>query len=578
MTEHSGTAAFRAARDHLLELLGEPERARRDFEWPDVGAHFNWVRDWFDVIAEGNDELALRLITPDDAETSFTFDELRRLTNRMARWLRDDLGLERGDIVMLMASNRIELWTVFLAVMKAGAIVLPTSPVLGPLELVDRVERANVKLVFAAPQDAAKFADVPGDYSGVVLPATPWEPASDDVPEGWRPIEAFEAASDDPVDVAVRSEDPAIMYFTSGTTSLPKIVSHSQTSYPVGHLTTMYWIGVRPGDTHCVIGAPGWGKHAWSALFAPWNAGATVLSVTQPRFDATHLVAWLDRAGVTSFCAPPTVWRMIIQERLTQRPRELRELLSAGEPLNPEVIARIREWWGLDIRDGFGQTETTCSIGNAPGDAITPGAMGRPLPGVPVVLIDPLTGREADEGEVCLDLTHGWPPSLMLGYVGNPAATEHATRGSLYHSGDVAVRGEDGSFTFVGRTDDIFKASDYKVSPFEVESALIEHDAVAEAAVVGAPDATRLNVTKAYVSLARGATGDRETAFAILRHARATLPPYMRVRRVEFFELPKTASGKIRRVELRQREEAAAAAGERLPDEWREEDFPELKR
>lgn len=578
MTETAATIAFRAARDQLLDLAGDPERARAEFEWPDVGEHFNWARDWFDVIADGNGDLALRLIGPDDAEQSFTFDEVRRETNRLANWMRDELGLERGDIVMLMTSNRVELWTVFLAVMKTGAVVLPTSIVLGSHDLVDRVERANVKLVFAAPADAAKFGSVPGDYTGVVLAPTSWDPDSDDVPPGWRHIDEAAGASEAPVDVAVRSEDPAIMYFTSGTTSLPKIVMHSHVSYPVGHLSTMAWIGVRPGDTHCVIGAPGWGKHAWSAVFAPWIAGATVVSVTQSRFDAEHLVGWLDRAAVTTFCAPPTVWRMIIQHRLTARPRALRELVSAGEPLNPEVIARIREWWGLEIRDGYGQTETTCSIANAPGDPITPGAMGRPLPGIPVVLVDPLTGEDGDEGEVCLDLSDGWPTPLMLGYVGDPGATEAATRGRRYHSGDVAVRGADGALTFVGRTDDIFKSSDFKVSPFEVESALIEHEYVAEAAVVGAPDDTRLNVTKAYVGLALGVEPSEAVALAILRHARTALPPYLRVRRVEFFELPKTASGKIRRVELRRREEEAAAAGERIGTEWREEDFPDLKR
>lgn len=571
------TAAFRAARDQLLELEGQPDRARADFRWPDVGDHFNWAHDWFDVIAEGNDDVALRLVTP-DSDDSYSFEQLRRRTNQLARWLQDPCGLERGEVVMLMVSNRVELWTIFLAVIKAGGVVLPTSPVLGPVDLVDRVDRANVHVVIAAPSGAAKFADVPGDYQGVVIPPTSWDPDSDQVPAGWLPIEDADQVSEEPVDVRVRSMDPAIMYFTSGTTKLPKIVSHSQTSYPVGHLTTMYWLGARPGDTHCVIGAPGWGKHAWSAVFAPWHVGATVLSVTQPRFDATLLVNHLDSAGVNTFCAPPTVWRMIIQDKLVTKPRELRQIVSAGEPLNPEVIARIKEWWGLEIRDGYGQTETTCSVANAPGDPITPGAMGRPLPGVPVTLIDPLTGRGADEGEICLDLSRGWPENLMIGYVADPEATLEATRGEYYHSGDVAVRGEDGSFTFVGRTDDIFKSSDYKVSPFEVESVLVEHEAVAEAAVVGAPDPTRLNVTKAYVSLAKGVEGTPEVALSIMKHARVNLPAWMRVRRLEFADLPKTASGKIRRVELRQREIEAVDAGERLAGEFREDDFPELKR
>jgi acetyl-CoA synthetase len=450
------------------------------------------------------------------------------------------------------------------------------------------VERGGVRWVFAAAEDAIKFAAVPGAFRGI---GVGFDTASQDHRAqlfDWLRYEEASAASLAPVRKTTASTDPALLYFTSGTTSLPKIVVHSHTSYPVGHLTTLSWLGVRPGDVHLVISAPGWAKHAWSSFFGPWHVGATVFVANYTRFDPEFLVSELDRVGVNTFCAPPTVWRMLIQKRLDNKPRALREVVSAGEPLNPEVIARIREWWGLDIRDGYGQTETTALIGNMPGDPIVAGAMGKPLPGVDAVLVDPLTGGEADEGEICLrivgadpavdgDLVRREPVNLMPGYFGDVAATEKATAGGLFHTGDVAQRGEGGVLTFVGRTDDIFKSSDFKVSPFEVESALIEHASVAEAAVVGAPDETRLNVTKAYVALAAGVEADADTARAVLAHARAALPPYMRVRRVEFFELPKTTSGKIRRVELRQREEAAFTAGERLEREWREEDFPGLK-
>lgn len=301
------------------------------------------------------------------------------------------------------------------------------------------------------------------------------------------------------------------------------------------------------------------------------------------RFDAARLVEQLDRAEVSSFCAPPTVWRMLIQHGASSRPRALRELLSAGEPLNPEVIGRIREWWGLEIRDGYGQTETTATLANAPGESVQPGSMGRPLPGVPVCLVDQRTGeripddRARAEGELCIDLAGGGPINVMRGYFGNEEATRERTAGGVFHTGDVAQRDPSGRYTFVGRVDDIFKSSDYKVSPFEVESALIEHPAVAEAAVVGAPDETRLNITKAYVQLAAGWAEDERSAFEVLLHARKALPPYMRVRRVEFYELPKTTSGKIRRVDLRDREQQFARRGERIPNEWREEDFPALK-
>ncbi|MBC9936089.1 MULTISPECIES: AMP-binding protein [unclassified Leucobacter] len=567
--ESAGTTAFRAARDHLLHAAQDPAGAREAFVWPDVGADFNWAHDWFDVLARGNQSIALRIIETDGAEAAYSFDRLRRRSDQVANWLLA-LGVERGDVLMLMLGNRVELWEIMLAAFKIGAIVLPTSVVLATAELADRVDRAHVRFVMAAPEDAAKFSEVPGDYRGIAACAAGM------APEGWACFADSETALEAPVEKTTLTDDAALIYFTSGTTSLPKIVVHTHASYPVGHLSTMSWIGVRPGDLHLVISAPGWGKHAWSSFYGPWNAGATICVVNAARFDPAELVAQLDRAGVSTFCAPPTVWRMLIQSEQHRRPRALREVVSAGEPLNPEVIARIKEWWGLEIRDGYGQTETTALIGTMPGDPVVPGAMGRPLPGNRVVLLDPLSGAERDEGEICLPLADR-PLNLMAGYFENQVATERACAGGYFHTGDVATRAADGTLTFVGRTDDIFKSSDFKVSPFEVESALIEHPAVAEAAVVGAPDDTRLNITKAYVALAAGWAPDAETARAVLAHARVALPPYMRVRRIEFAELPKTTSGKIRRVELRRREVDAHAANLRLEAEWREDDFPNLK-
>lgn len=577
MTHTDATRAFFAARDQLLELAGDPARARAEFRWPDVGPSFNWAHDVFDAIAEGNDDTALWIVDADGSEQKRSFAQMKQRSDQVANWMRS-IGARKGDVAMLMLDNRVELWEIMLAALKLGVVILPTSTVLGAHELRDRVDRGRVRWVFAAAADALKFAEVPGGYGRV---GVGFEQANRDQRAAlfdWHRYEESSAASLAAIPRTTASAEPSLIYFTSGTTSLPKIVEHSHTSYPLGHLTTTAWIGVRPGDVHSVVSAPGWGKHAWSSFFSPWNVGATIFVLSYARFDAEHFVSELDRAGVSTFCAPPTVWRMLIQHRLERKPRALRELLSAGEPLNPEVIARIQEWWGLEIRDGYGQTETTALIGNMSGDPVVPGAMGIPLPGVDAVLVDPLTGAEADEGEICLRLAPESPENLMTGYFGNPEATAKATAGGLFHTGDVAQRDrETGVLTFVGRTDDIFKSSDYKVSPFEVESALIEHEFVAEAAVVGAPDDTRLNVTKAYVALAAGAPADAETARAILAHARIALPPYMRVRRVEFFELPKTSSGKIRRVELRERELAAHRAGERIAAEWREEDFPGLK-
>ncbi len=574
-TSGSASEAFFAARDQLLELAGDPARARSEFRWPDVGPDFNWAHDVFDALAEGNDTTALWIAEADGTEVKRTFDQMKRRSDQVAHWMLDQ-GARPGDVAMLMLGNRLELWEIMLASLKIGVIILPTSVVLGTQELIDRVDRGRVRWVFAAPEDAVKFAAVPGSYRGV---AVGFDEATQDQRAAlydWLHFDESRSSSLAAVPKRTKSEDTSLIYFTSGTTSLPKIVEHSHTSYPLGHLSTMAWIGVRPGDVHSVVSAPGWGKHAWSSFFSPWNVGATIFVLNSARFDAEHFVSELDRAGVHTFCAPPTVWRMLIQHRLDRKPRAIRELLSAGEPLNPEVIARIREWWGIEIRDGYGQTETTALIGTMPGEPVVPGAMGRPLPGVNAMLADPLTGAATDEGEICLPLDRG-VANLMPGYFGNPEATEQAMRDGRFHTGDVAQRDAQGVLTFVGRTDDIFKSSDFKVSPFEVESALLEHPLVAEAAVVGAPDETRLNVTKAYVALAAGAPADAETAREILAHARVAMPAYMRVRRLEFFELPKTASGKIRRVELRQREVAAFDAGARIDTEWREEDFPGLK-
>ena len=334
----------------------------------------------------------------------------------------------------------------------------------------------------------------------------------------------------------------------------------------------MYWIGIQPADVHLNISSPGWAKHAWSNVFAPWNAQATILILNQTRFDAAGLLAALGDCGVTTFCAPPTVWRMLIQADLGAADiSALRECVAAGEPLNPEVIEQVRKAWGITVRDGFGQTETTAQVGNTPGQPVKAGSMGRPLPGYPVVLVDPISGEPAEDGEICLDLSNR-PLGLMTGYLDDPERESEAMRGGYYHTGDVATSDDDGYITYVGRTDDVFKASDYRISPFELESVLIEHEAVAEAAVVPSPDPIRLAVPKAYVLLTAGAVPGPELARDIMAFCRQRVAPYKRIRRIEFADLPKTISGKIRRVELRDAE-TGPRAGRGVTEFW-EEDFP----
>ncbi|HET9791054.1 MAG TPA: AMP-binding protein, partial [Candidatus Angelobacter sp.] len=390
---------------------------------------------------------------------------------------------------------------------------------------------------------------------------------------GWHEFEkAYESPAVFVPDGETLASDPLQLYFTSGTTSKPKLVMHSHTSYPVGHLSTMYWIGIKPGDVHCNLSSPGWAKHAWSCFFAPWNAEATVFVINQTRFNARNLLDILTGCGVNTFCAPPTVWRMLITEKLSSWKVKLRELASAGEPLNPEVIDQVREAWGLTIRDGYGQTETTAQVGNPPGQKLKLGSMGRPLPGYHVKLIN-AEGKEAEEGELCLPLDPP-PMALMPGYQGDDGKLIPIAP-PVYRTGDVVQRDAEGYLTFVGRADDVFKASDYRISPFEVESALIEHPDVVECAVVPSPDPIRMAVVKAFVTLRPGTPPSRELALSVFQHSRKVLAPYKRVRRLEFVDLPKTISGKIRRVQLRSAE-AERKTSDRPSTEFREEDFPEL--
>ena len=409
----------------------------------------------------------------------------------------------------------------------------------------------------------SKFHDVEPGVTRIVVGAAE---------SGWVPFDDSEACSASfESDGRTLPDDPLLLYFTSGTTARPKMVVHTHQSYPVGHLSTMFFAGIQPGDRHWNISSPGWAKHAWSSFFAPWNAEATIFVYNYARFQAKAVLEALVRHRVTTLCAPPTVWRMLVQEPLADYRVSLREALSAGEPLNPEVIERVRSAWNLTIRDGYGQTETTALVGNSPGASIKPGSMGRPLIGYPIVLLDSM-GNQGSEGEICIDLSNR-PIGLTPGYFDEDERTSDAMRDGYYHTGDVATRDGEGYLTFVGRSDDVFKSADYRLSPFELESVLIEHHAVAEAAVVPSPDAIRHVVPKAFVVLAPGHEPSRELAIAILAHAASRVAPYKRIRRIEFADLPKTVSGKIRRVELRELERRRRTSGERVPLEFFEEDL-----
>lgn len=570
-------AALRAARDFLIQHREDHPTAQAGFTWPDLPV-FNFATDWFDGLAEENPDGTALWVIDGEREEKLSFAELSARSVAVAHLLAD-LGLRRGDRLLLVLGNIAPLWEIMLGAIRLGAVIIPAAQQLAAADLADRIDRGSARLLVAQAADAERLAELRPELGRILVGA--------DAPvDGWVDYgRAAEFRGANPhLPGASKSGDPLLLYFTSGTTALPKLVQHTQTSYPVGHLSTMYWIGLKPGDVHLNAASPGWAKHAWSSFFAPWLAGATIVVYNYARFDPNDLMRVLERTRATTLCAPPTVWRMLVQADLTTARHTLRECVSAGEPLNPEVIEKVRQAWHLTVRDGYGQTETTAQIGNPPGQPLKPGSMGRPLPGYVITLVDPATGEPAErEGELCLELTGtarsgcdsdpgpapDRPLPLMTGYQHRAGEYDRelnggAFAGGVYHTGDVVEIDDEGYLTFIGRADDVFKASGYRISPFELESVLIEHPAVAEAAVVPSPDPIRHAVPKAYVVLAAGHAPDADTARSILAYVRDHAAPYKRIRKLEFTDLPKTISGKIRRVELRAAEDDrdGRAAGE----------------
>ncbi|MEZ5609853.1 MAG: AMP-binding protein [Rhodocyclaceae bacterium] len=379
----SAVTEFLKARDFLLANRTDYEAAYAGFQWPQL-SEFNWAIDYFDAMAKNNDQPALWIVEQDGSESKRSFAQMSSRSNQVANWLRAQ-GVSRGDRILIMLGNEVPLWETMLAAIKLGAVMIPATTLLTPDDLDDRIARGEVKHVVIGHAHVDKFEGKSGFTRVVVGGAC----------EGWLSFEdAYAADERFTADGITRVTDPLLLYFTSGTTSKPKLVQHSHQSYPVGHLSTMYWIGLQPGDRHMNISSPGWAKHAWSCFFAPWNAGATVFLYNYTRFDAKALLDVLVKYEINTLCAPPTVWRMLIQQNLAAYKTSLRELIGAGEPLNPEVIEQVERAWGITIRDGFGQTETTAQIGNLPGQRLKPGSMGRPLPGYKIALIDSEGKRE----------------------------------------------------------------------------------------------------------------------------------------------------------------------------------------
>lgn len=548
------TAHYRAARDRLLAL--DPTEVTEQFHWPEF-EHFNFGLDWFDAIAEDPqraDQPAL-IVTGDSGTTALTFAELSARSTKVAGWFQS-LGVSRGDKFMMMLDNEVELWEAMLAAIKIGAVILPTTVMLDTKALASRIQRAGVDWALTNQQNIHKFHDVAQfgvNAHDVGLVVTGLQP----VVGTYAYTDTYVSTCQFTIDGPTPADAEMLVYFTSGTTSEPKMVLHTQQSYSVGHFSTLYWLGVHADDVHLNISSPGWGKHAWSSFFAPWIGEATVLAVNYARFDADTMLQVIEDFSVTSLCAPPTVWRMLIHADMGRLPNPPRNALSAGEPLNFATLEKVRQAWDVTLRDGYGQTETTLQIATPPGLDVPAGALGKPLPGFAVELVDEHTAAVINgpgTGQVALRLSPK-PIGLTAGYYLDEARNTAAFGSELYLTGDLMSRDADGVYSYVGRADDLFKASDYKLSPFELENGLMGYPPISEVAVVPSPDPIRTAVPKAYVVLSPGYSPSAETAKDIFAHARTALPPYARIRRLEFVAaLPKTVSGKTRRVALRSEE------------------------
>lgn len=512
---------------------------------------FNWG---FDVVdrwgREQPSRTALLLDRDEGSPASFTFGEISAKSSQLANYLAGR-GIGRGDPVLMMLPNTPELWLSIVALIKLGAVAVPSAPTLTQKDLGYRITAAGVRGVITDVGNTKKFEGVPGS----VIEGRKF--VIQGKVEGWQDLGDGFAGSARAARPDTRADEVALLYFTSGTEGLPKMVVHTHVSYPLGHRATALWLGIEEGRLHWNISSPGWAKHAWSSVFAPWNMGAATFSYDyRGGFDASKHLRKIGERKVESLCAAPTIWRMFALEELSRYDlSSLKNVCSAGEPLNPEVIERFRKATGLTIRDGYGQTETVLVIANFPGLKIKEGSVGVPSPlyDVDVVDDDGKALQTGEEGYVAIR-TDPRPFALFKEYANDPGKTADVFRNGWYYTGDRATKDADGYFWFVGRADDVIKSSGYRIGPFEVESALIKHPAVVEAAVVPAPDPVRGAVVKAFVVLRKGYPPSQELADELASFVAKETGPYKHPRRIEFvdsLEPVKTISGKIRRKNLR---------------------------
>ncbi|HXQ93463.1 MAG TPA: AMP-binding protein [Nitrososphaerales archaeon] len=521
----------------------------------DVPEYFNWTQELFESVHTKRNPNKTALLWTDQRgnETKYTFLELAGRSNKFLNLLREK-GLSKDDSIFVMLPVLPEIWLSYLTAIKGGFVLIPAATILTAEDIAYRFNQFFPSVVVTDSSGAERI-----DAAIKILgKEVRFKIIVGGKRDQWIRVEEIDSHSDLAKPEKTKSHDRLLIFFTSGTTGLPKMAVHTHESYPIGHLTTATWLGVKSNDVHYNISQPGWAKFAWSSFFAPWLMGATIFGHHYAgRFVAKEQLKLLEKYHVSTFCAPPTVWRTLILEDLSSYRFKLREVVSAGEPLNPEVIVSWKKSTGLTLRDGYGQTESTLIAGNLPGSDVKLGSMGRPVFPYDVAIVDE-NGIELvpnAEGKIAVRLRPR-PTGLFLGYVG--ARDERALSAfhdDLYFTGDRAYKDIDGRIWFVGRADDVIKASDYRIGPFEVESMLLRHPAVAESAVVGSPHATRGNVVKVFVILKEGYAPSKELADDIFTFSRANLASYKVPRLLEFTpELPKTISGKIRRIELRAKE------------------------
>lgn len=515
--------------------------------------YFNWVEEVFyelNVKSIGDDNALIWRYN--EQERIFSFKEMHDLSNQFLNLLRAH-GATQGDRIYSLLSLVPENWISILTTIKGGFIMMPTATNLTSRDLIYRFESLFPEIFIADIQNAPKVDEAEKEFGKKIK----LKICVGDRREGWISFDEYLEHSKEAEAAKTRADDPVLYFFTSGTTGLPKIVVHTHFTYPFGHLATASWLGCRQGDVHYNISSPGWAKFAWSSFFAPWNTGTTIFANQVDKFVPSEQLAAMQKYGITSFCGSPTVLRMLIQEDIASYDLKLRTSCAAGEPLNPDVIQKWKNATGINIRDGYGQTETTALVGNILGQELKPGSMGHPTFMYDVVICDEVGNQvpPLEEGVICVRTNTNVPNGLFLEYLNDRKRTQNSFKNNLYYTGDKAYKDEDGNIWFIGRNDDVIKASAYRIGPFEVESILIEHEAVVESAVVASPHEMRGYAVKAFVMLKEGVKPSKALAEELFAFSEKHLAKYKVPRIIEFPEsLPKTISGKIRRVELRANE------------------------